>query len=190
MGAERKPESDLQQMGLCCEVKLLSHEKFGGLTGEKMVGILDSYVVKGLEMRILLWESLSFLEIWRKVICKLVGIPLYDLSTLSLMLHCTPPVSSADIKRNFISMLLDFEGSHAWSPDDTEKVEMSLVVLRFRKRKVSRISSKRRLRKILLNLQRKLHRAGRQKHGKSYGVKVNYLPKVFHDFIPKSCVTE
>lgn len=32
-------------------------------------------------------------------------------------------------------MLLDFEGSHAWSPDDTEKVEMSLVVLRFRKKK-------------------------------------------------------
>lgn len=87
-------------------------------------------------------------------------------------------------------MLLDFEGSHAWSPDNTEKVEMSLVVLRFRKRKVSRISSKRRLRKILLNLQRQLHRVGRQKHGKSYDLKVNCLPKVFHDFIPKSCVTE
>lgn len=63
MGAEKKPESDLQQMELCCEVKLLSHEKFRGLTGKKKVGILYSYEVKGLENRTLLWESLSFLEI-------------------------------------------------------------------------------------------------------------------------------
>lgn len=46
MGAEKKPESDLQQMGLCCEVKLLSHGKFRGLTGDKMVEILYSYGVK------------------------------------------------------------------------------------------------------------------------------------------------
>lgn len=46
MGAEEKPESYLQQMELCCEVKLLSHGKFRGLPWEKMVGILYSYGVK------------------------------------------------------------------------------------------------------------------------------------------------
>lgn len=78
-------------------------------------------------------------------------------------------------------MLLDFEGSHAWSPDDTG--------YSFQKKKVSRISSKRRLRKILLNFQKQLQRADRENNGKSYGLKVNCLPKVFHDFIPKSRVT-